>query len=193
MKEMKEFEEHGFFFNSDGVKSTDIALSKPKFKEHVVMPKKVCTPYSHFVKSQFKAMQQAHPKLSFVEISRQLSIRWNEEMSNFDKKPYHDLAEIDRNRYDREYHELLTKGYFMTVDGVKSSTLKKKVKRVNHQALAETAAMIKTEATSQFGASQSSTNSQSKKSGAVKRSKPESPVAQPKSTSASKKLKKSTE
>ena len=150
---MKEFGEKGYFVNSDGVKSTDVALSKPKFKEHVVMPKKVCTPYSHFVKSQFKSMQLACPTLNFVEISRQLSFRWNEHMTNFDKKPYFDLAEIDRSRYDREYHELLTKGFFMTVDGVKSTTLKKKVKRVNHQALAESAALIKTEATSQFGAS----------------------------------------
>lgn len=196
-REMKEFEELGYFVNSQGVKSTDIALCKPKFKKDVVMPKKVCTPYSHYVKSQFRAMQQAHPSLSFVEISKQLSIRWNEQMTDFEKKPYHDLADIDRSRYDREYQDLLTKGYFMTVDGVKSTTLKKKVKRVNHQAIAESAALlIKSEVASQFGASQTSTTSASKKTtsgGAVKRAQPESPVAQSKSSSASKKLKKSTD
>ena len=185
-KEMQEFEEKGFFVNSEGVKSTDLALSKPKFKDNVVMPKKVLTPYTNFVKSQFKTMQAAYPTLSFIEVSKQLSIRWNEQMSEKDKKPYYDLADLDARRYDREYHELITQGYFTTVDGKKSTSLKKKVKRSTNLAITEVATKIESDGATKFG---SSSTSPAKKT-AVKRSLADSAGSQ-QSASASKKLKKS--
>lgn len=51
--EMEQFEKSGFFINQEGVKNTDLMLSKPKFHESVIVPKIVRTPYIYFFKEQY--------------------------------------------------------------------------------------------------------------------------------------------
>jgi hypothetical protein len=50
---MEQFEKNGFFINQEGVKNTDLMLSKPKFHESVIVPKIVRTPYIYFFKEQY--------------------------------------------------------------------------------------------------------------------------------------------
>lgn len=52
--------------------------------------------------------------------------RWNN-LKDGEKKPFFDLSEKDRQRYDEELKSLLTKGYFINGKGEKSTDLKPKV------------------------------------------------------------------
>jgi hypothetical protein len=51
---MEQFEKQGFFVNKDGVKNTDLMLSKPKFYANVVVPKNVRSPYICFYKEHYE-------------------------------------------------------------------------------------------------------------------------------------------
>ncbi len=48
--QVKQMNELGYFINEKGQKSSDIMRLQPKFRDHVVMPKKVGVPYMIFMK-----------------------------------------------------------------------------------------------------------------------------------------------
>ncbi len=52
-KQCDEFEEKGFFIDKNGIKSSDLMLSNPKFLRGVVLPKKLNTAYIYYLKDQF--------------------------------------------------------------------------------------------------------------------------------------------
>lgn len=47
---MNEFKAKGFFVDEDGVKSTELAIKKGKFKKHITQPNKVRTALNFFSK-----------------------------------------------------------------------------------------------------------------------------------------------
>jgi hypothetical protein len=47
-KEKNDFNKLGYFIDSDGIKSTDLMLSNPKFKKDVVLPKNIKRPQNFF-------------------------------------------------------------------------------------------------------------------------------------------------
>jgi hypothetical protein len=49
-------------------------------------------------------------------------------LSEKSKKPYDDMATKDHSRYEKEVDQLRTKGYFINIDGVKSTDKKKRTK-----------------------------------------------------------------
>ena len=133
-REMQEFEKNGYFVNQDGVKSTDasVLLVKPKFKDHVVTPKSAKTPYVIYFSAKMECFKKETPKdskLVVTDLTRKIAATWKE-LSDTKKKPFVKLAEKDRERFDREFNQLISQGYFITQDGQKSTDLKKKVKRV---------------------------------------------------------------
>ena len=100
-KQTKQFEQKGYFITKDGKKSSELRVTKPKFKEHVMKPKKVVTPYANFVKHRFNYICKAEGPASVAKIAPLLSAEWNK-LSDKDKKPFFDLSEYDRQRHDRE-------------------------------------------------------------------------------------------
>ena len=64
-------------------------------------------------------------------------------MTEDQKKPFVDESKKDQIRRQNQMNELMTKGYFMTVDGKKSTDLKKKVKRVSTKASSEDKSVLK--------------------------------------------------
>lgn len=130
--EVAQFEAKGFFVNKDGVSSLDLAMSNPKFKPEVVQPKRVSTPYQCYMKSQYNSIQadlkKENPAATMLDVSSKISELWSN-MDDKQRRPFVAMSEKDRERYDAQIKELLTKGYFVNEQGVKSSDLKKKVKR----------------------------------------------------------------
>ena len=61
-REMKQFEEEGFFVNEDGVKSTDLMPELKDFPADTVMPKKFCNAVAFFTKENFKKIQESMDK-----------------------------------------------------------------------------------------------------------------------------------
>ena len=58
---MEQFEKQGFFINKDGVKNTDLMLSKPKFHNNVVVPKNLRGPYIYFYMEQLELIKKVDP------------------------------------------------------------------------------------------------------------------------------------
>jgi len=76
-KEMNDFDKLGYFIDSDGVKSTDLMLSNPKFKKHVVMPKLVKRPQIFFYAQQYKTIKQKYPDMKITEICKHIFELWS--------------------------------------------------------------------------------------------------------------------
>lgn len=88
--ENEQFEKNGFFINQDGVKNTDLMLSKPKFHESVIVPKIVRTPYIYFFKEQYDSVKQKFPSLKAHEHAVKISELWKS-TSDSEKTKYFKL------------------------------------------------------------------------------------------------------
>lgn len=136
-KEMKEFEELGYFFNADGVKSTLLTKAGKvlEFEKGTVMPKGVKPAYFHFQSEQvteIKKKLKPDERYDFGNNGREIASKWNA-MSPKQKKKYEKMQDKDKKRYEDQVDEIRKNGYFLTKDGVKSTELpekKKKVKKV---------------------------------------------------------------
>lgn len=73
-------------------------------------------------------LRNKNPQLAITEISKLMGQKWNK-MSEKQKSPYYLQAENDQVRYQKEMNELMTKGFFINQDGVKSTDLVNKKKR----------------------------------------------------------------
>lgn len=65
-------------------------LSNPKFKKHVVQPKKVMTPYFLFMNQNYPEMKKNFPDLKMMEITKKSSEIWNN-FNEKQKKVYEDF------------------------------------------------------------------------------------------------------
>ena len=93
-----------------------------------VVPKKVGTPYTYYIKTNAKECMEKN-KISMTEASSLLSKQWNE-MSDKLKQPYLDLSFKDQSRHQKQVADFKNLGYFTLEDGTKSSSLKPKIKKV---------------------------------------------------------------
>ena len=120
-REMKEFEKNGYFINQDGVKSTDASdlMLNPKFKHHVVAPKYPKTNYVIYIAAEMEKIKKEAPKdvklVPSVE-AKKIAAAWSE-LPDSEKKHFAKLAELDQERYNREFNQLISQGFFITKDG----------------------------------------------------------------------------
>lgn len=123
---MEQFEKQGFFINKDGVKNTDLMLSKPKFHDNVVVPKHPRSPYIYFYKEQLEMIKKVDPTQPFklLETAAKASEKWSL-LTDADKTKYFKLSLEDKTRYQNEMQQLLTQGFFVNEAGQKSTDLKK--------------------------------------------------------------------
>ena len=77
-------------------------------------------------------MKEKNPDLKMTDISKLSGEKW-QQLSDDDKAPYMKIVKKDTIRYQNEIQELLKNGFFINSDGVKSSDLKVKAKRVKRQ------------------------------------------------------------
>lgn len=127
-KEKQEYEQQGYFINSDGVKSNSVLPKKPKFLDHIKLPKKAMPPYCCFNTEMIKKIKAKIPDLNITTISKKVSEQWSG-LNEKERNKYHNQAELEKIRYARELKELTTQGYFVMADGTKSSDLNKKLKK----------------------------------------------------------------
>jgi hypothetical protein len=100
-------------------------LSKPKFHEDVVVPKQVRSPYIFFYKEQYDQVKQNHPTLKIMDHAIKISEKWKT-LSDAEKTKYFKQNVDDKLRYQTEMQQLLTQGYYVNEEGIKSTDLKKK-------------------------------------------------------------------
>lgn len=98
-KELKQLDELGYFFNSDGVKSTDLDEkgNKREFPEGTVMPKKVRSSYLYFFtecQKESKANKAEGEKSNVSAVTKEISTKWKS-MSEADKQKYEDMHKKD--------------------------------------------------------------------------------------------------
>ena len=75
--EVKQMNELGYFVNSKGQKSTDIMRQQPKFRDFVVMPKKVGVAYMIFLKQNYAAAaEKCEGKKTAADVSRIVTEMW---------------------------------------------------------------------------------------------------------------------
>ena len=76
-KEKLDLKKLGYFIDSDGVKSTDLMLSNPKFKKHVVLPKNVKRPQIFFFQQHYETIKKKFPDLKLTEIMKKVYELWS--------------------------------------------------------------------------------------------------------------------
>jgi hypothetical protein len=96
----------------------------------VFEPKKVKTTFVCYLKENYSSVKALNPDLKVTEIMPKVAETWNS-LSDDQKKPYVKLSEADRERYDRQFNQLLTQGYFILEDGAKSNEKTKRTKAVS--------------------------------------------------------------
>lgn len=128
--EMDQLETLGYFINAQGEKSIDLMLKNPKFHDDVVLPKKPKTAFLFFSKTEGKLMKQSNPELKMTDISKICGQKWKT-LTKEDLIPYQKLSDEDHIRYDNEKRQLLTVGYFIDQQGVKSTDRQLNQKKIN--------------------------------------------------------------
>lgn len=82
-------------------------------------PKKTSNIYSIFVKQNYSKVKESNPELNFAQITAQLAQIWRG-LSPEEKKPFMDLSEQDKLRFQQQMAEFEEKGYYTLPDGTKS-------------------------------------------------------------------------
>jgi hypothetical protein len=80
---------------------TDGKKRRTRTKKDPSAPKRGLSAYMFFSQEHRKLVQGEHPDASFGEIGKILGDKWKH-MSERDKKPYVEKAEIDKKRYESE-------------------------------------------------------------------------------------------
>ncbi|RKP36568.1 high mobility group box domain-containing protein, partial [Dimargaris cristalligena] len=80
------------------------ASSKPARLRDPNAPKKPLSPYIHFSMMERSNLTPKDGKVASQDISRELGRMWNS-LSDAAKKPYEAIAQVDKDRYEREFAE----------------------------------------------------------------------------------------
>ena len=104
-------------------------VQDPKFLPHIVQPKKITTSFMEFSKSNGSALRKQNPDLKTTEVAKKIGEKWTQ-LTDDEKAPYIKIVKKDTIRYQNEIQELLKNGLFINSDGVKSTDLKVKIKRI---------------------------------------------------------------
>ena len=156
--EIKQLGEKGYFINKDGKDSRDLykapksqggaatptlAPKPPTFakvkqspapvvEDLVVMPKKASNVFMFFCTEQSKIIRDQDPNMQGCkEISKIVGEKWAK-LTDEEKTPYVKKRDEAQVRYETEMKQLKELGYFINSNGVKSTDLtpkKKKIKR----------------------------------------------------------------
>jgi hypothetical protein len=123
----------GYFKMDDGTKSTDpsnahlIKVEKTKSvadeeEPESLQPKRAITSYMHFSMEFNAEIRATNPDvvMPFGEVSKLVSERWNT-MTEDQKKPFEDKFAVDKLRQEKQVEELNKMGYFLMVNGSKST------------------------------------------------------------------------
>ncbi|CAM9449418.1 unnamed protein product [Discosporangium mesarthrocarpum] len=78
--------------------------TKKRRKKDPNAPKRALSAFMQFSQAKRSEVREIHPGLKFTEISKLLGERWTA-MGAEEKKPYDELARIDKERYKREMEE----------------------------------------------------------------------------------------
>jgi hypothetical protein len=125
-KEMAEFTANGFYINSKGENSRD--LFQPKLSDDIVKPKKPTTAFIYFSLENRKKILEANSEVSVSDIAKLNGQAWNK-MPESSRQKYHKMAEVDKLRHKEQMDQLMSQGFFVTAEGVKSTDLATKKKR----------------------------------------------------------------
>lgn len=92
------------------------------------MPKKRATAYMCHFKDYHEQNKESLKGLSVPDIARKISAAWAE-MTDKQKEKFEALSEKDGERYEDQINQIKKNGFFMTLDGTKSTDLPQKTKR----------------------------------------------------------------
>lgn len=123
-----ELQKKGFFTFADGQQSNHVVPKIIKFLEHVVQPKKPSSAYFHFQNQARKEILQQNPDLKITEAAKRIGELWSK-VDDSERSKFEKIAAKDKIRYDNEFNDLLTLGYFTMPDGSKSSDHQRIVKK----------------------------------------------------------------
>lgn len=103
--------------------------------ENKVMPKKPSSAYIFFATATVKKIVEEQ-KISYPQAMKKAGEVWNS-LDDDGKKPFVAMSSNDQIRYEKEMKQMDDTGYFTNKDGVCSSTLKAKPKKVKRNGMIE--------------------------------------------------------
>ena len=112
------------------MKSTNVKVTLKDFPKGTVMPKKPRSAFILFQAENFKKVREQNPDLKMAQVTTKSAADWGT-LSKSKKAKYEKQAIADKQRHQKEVHQLETKGFFVNKDGVKSCELKKKRSRAD--------------------------------------------------------------
>jgi len=132
---MKEYNEKGYFINSEGINSKDLEPKKRRVGgkgkpvDDTVKPKKATTAWLFFHKENYEpTRKELNDTKSCTEVMKKNAEKWGASTPQ-QKKKYVAMAEKDQARHDKQVEEMKSKGYFTMEDGTKSTDSEPKSKR----------------------------------------------------------------
>lgn len=91
--------------NSKSTKLESIRKTKKKVKHKRLLPKRAKSAYLYFSNFNRIDLRKSHPDMGFSEQSKETARRWHD-MKESEKKPFVDMAQKDKERFDREKNEI---------------------------------------------------------------------------------------
>ena len=104
----------------DGQQSNHVLPKKPKLLEHVLQPVRPLSAFMWFMMDRRKESQSEKPELAVKYATKNCSNLWKNIDDN-EREKYLNIARKDKRRFDDEFDNLLNLGYFIMLDGSKSS------------------------------------------------------------------------
>lgn len=89
------------------VKNRGWPKGKKRYPKSPGAPKQPLSGYVHFLNDRRETVRKEAPDMSFADISKKLANEWSQ-LSSEDKTKYHERAELDKERYSREFQEYQT-------------------------------------------------------------------------------------
>ena len=74
---------------------------RPRRRRDRRKPKRILTPYMFFVKENRPRIMRENPNLSFLEVMREVGIRWSK-LNEEEKEPFKERAIEDKRRFLEE-------------------------------------------------------------------------------------------
>jgi hypothetical protein len=102
------------------------AKTAPTF-ENRVQPKKPRAAYIYFCSEMQAQVREQNPELKAPEVISMIGSLWNK-LSEAKRKPFHNKAQLDAVRYEKEFKQVEQHGYFINERGENSKDLQPKHK-----------------------------------------------------------------
>lgn len=107
---------------------------KKRYPKSPGAPKCSLSAYVHFLNDRRESFRKENPELSFAEVSKSLAVEWSS-LSADDKIKYNEMAEADKERYNREFEEYTqTDQYKEYVEIMEKKKAQKKAEKMEQKA-----------------------------------------------------------